>query len=100
VQLATIRSKHAALVPVFTERSRRVWAATQARAIRYSGIAVLERALVARATIQRGNRELEVDAPLRLHAPAKQRQAASAPPRSTRRCWPFRTPWLSRRPVV
>ena len=40
--MATLRSKHAALAPVFTERSRRVWAATEARAIGYGGIALVE----------------------------------------------------------
>jgi hypothetical protein len=60
-----LRSKHAALVPVFTERSRRVWAATEARAIGYGGIAEVERATgISRATIQRGLRELDADAPL------------------------------------
>jgi len=55
-----LRSKHAALVPVFTERSRRVWAATEARAIGHGGIALVERATgISRSTIQRGLRELE-----------------------------------------
>jgi hypothetical protein len=39
MQLATLRAKYGALVPVFTERSRRVWAATEAQAIGYGGIA-------------------------------------------------------------
>jgi hypothetical protein len=38
VRLATLRAKHAALVSVFTERSRRLWAATEVRAIGYGGI--------------------------------------------------------------
>ena len=57
--LATLRSKHAALAPVLTERSRRVWAATEARAIGHGGIALVERATgISRSTIQRGIREL------------------------------------------
>ncbi len=65
MQLGTLRSKHAALVPVFTERSRRLWAATEARAIGHGGIALVERATgISRATIQRGLRELDADAPL------------------------------------
>ena len=44
MQLATLRSKHRALAPVFTERSRRVWAATEAQAIGHGGIALVERA--------------------------------------------------------
>lgn len=62
---ATLRAKHAALASVFTERSRRLWAATEARAIGYGGIALVERATgISRATIERGLRELETDAPL------------------------------------
>jgi len=59
VQLATLRAKHQALAPVFTERSRRVWAATEAQAIGHGGIALVERATgISRSTIQRGLREL------------------------------------------
>jgi len=58
--LGTLRAKHAALAPVFTERSRRLWAASEARALGHGGIDVVERATgIARATIQRGLRELE-----------------------------------------
>jgi transposase len=60
VPLATLRAKHAALAPVFTERSRRIWAATEARALGHGGIGLVERATgISRATIQRGVRELE-----------------------------------------
>jgi hypothetical protein len=59
VQVATLRAKHAALAPVFTERSRRVWAATEARALGHGGVALVERATgISRSTIQRGLREL------------------------------------------
>jgi hypothetical protein len=45
---------------VFTERSRRLWAATEARALGHGGIAVVERATgISRSTIQRGLRELD-----------------------------------------
>ncbi len=45
---------------VFTERSRRLWAATEARALGHGGIALVERATgVSRSTISRGIRELE-----------------------------------------
>ena len=58
--MATLRAKHAALVPVFTERSRRLWAASEARALGHGGIGLVERATgIARSTIQRGLRELE-----------------------------------------
>jgi hypothetical protein len=60
VRLGTLRAKHAALAPVFTERSRRIWAATEANALGHGGIGVVERATgISRATIQRGLRELE-----------------------------------------
>ncbi|PYR36073.1 MAG: hypothetical protein DMF90_11440 [Acidobacteria bacterium] len=59
VDLATLRAKHTALSPVLTERSRRLWAATEARAIGYGGIAQVARATgIAASTIQRGLREL------------------------------------------
>ena len=44
VDQATLRAKHAALSPVLTERSRRLWAATEAQAIGYGGIAQVVRA--------------------------------------------------------
>ena len=56
---ATLRAKHAALSPVLTERSRRLWAATEAQAIGYGGIAQVVRATgIAASTIQRGLRDL------------------------------------------
>ncbi len=49
---------------MLTERSRRVWAATEAKALGHGGIAVVERATgISRSTIQRGLRELESGAP-------------------------------------
>jgi hypothetical protein len=60
VQWATLRSKHAALRAVFTERSRRLWAASEARALGHGGITLVERATgISRSTIHRGLRELE-----------------------------------------
>jgi Rhodopirellula transposase DDE domain len=59
VDQATLRAKHAALSPVLTERARRLWAATEARAIGYGGIAQVVRATgIAASTIQRGLRDL------------------------------------------
>lgn len=58
----TVRAKYAALAPVLNERSRRLWAATEAKALGHGGIAVVERATgIARSTIQRGLRDLESD---------------------------------------
>ena len=60
--MATLRSKHAALVAVFTERSRRLWAATEARALGYGGITQVTRATgISASTIRRGLRELDTD---------------------------------------
>jgi hypothetical protein len=61
----TLHAKFVALAPMLTERSRRVWAATEARALGHGGIAAVERATgIARATIHRGLRELDAAAPL------------------------------------
>jgi len=63
--LATLRAKHVALAPVFTERARRLWAASEARALGHGGIGLVERATgISRSTIQRGLRELEADTSL------------------------------------
>ena len=81
MRLATLRAKHAALAPVFTERSRRLWAASEARALGHGGIDVVERATgIARATIQRGLRELETGTsvpPGRTRRPGGGRKSAT-----------------------
>ncbi|MEK7995428.1 MAG: ISAzo13 family transposase [Planctomycetota bacterium] len=60
-----IRAKFRALVPSLTERMRRLWAGTEARAIGRGGIAIVARATsLARNTIVRGLKELEESAPL------------------------------------
>ncbi len=56
----TVRSKYAALFGSLTERSRRLWAATEAMALGHGGIALVERATgISRSTIVRGIREVE-----------------------------------------
>jgi len=60
MDLKTLGKKYAGLAPVLTERSRRLWAATEAIALGRGGIALVERATgVSRSTISRGIRELE-----------------------------------------
>jgi hypothetical protein len=60
-----IRAKFRALVPSLTERMRRLWAGTEARAIGRGGIAVVARATsLARNTIVRGLKELDEHVPL------------------------------------
>jgi len=44
MQLSTMRLKYSALAQVLNEQSRRVWAATEARAIVHGGGALVERA--------------------------------------------------------
>ena len=57
---STLRAKFIGLRPAFTERSRRLWAATEARALGHGGIGAVEQATgISRSTIQRGLRELE-----------------------------------------
>ena len=79
--VATLRAKHAALRSVFTERSRRLWAATEARALGYGGIAAVARATgLSPATISRGLAELDDDAPLpadRVRKPGGGRKRAT-----------------------
>lgn len=61
----TLRAKHAAMAAVFTERSRRVWVATEARALGRGGPGMVARATgIAESTIRRGLRELTQEQPL------------------------------------
>ncbi len=60
MDLKTLHRKYVGLEPALTERSRRLWAATEALALGRGGIALVERASgVSRSTISRGIRELE-----------------------------------------
>ena len=60
MDIETLQTKYAALKPALTERSRRLWGATEAKALGHGGIALVERATgISRSTIQRGMRELE-----------------------------------------
>ena len=98
MDLATLRAKHAALSPVLTERSRRVWAATEAQAIGYGGIAQVARATgIAASTIQRGLRELASGKTLPGTRTRRPAAAASGPPTSMPRCCGTWTRWWSRR---
>jgi hypothetical protein len=81
VPVETLRAKHAALRSVFSERSRRVWAATEARALGDGGLAVVARATgLSPATISRGLKELDSDAPVagnRVRRPGGGRKRAT-----------------------
>ena len=57
---AAIVEKYVAIAPVLDERARRLWAATEARAIGYGGDALVSAATgLARETIRNGRREIE-----------------------------------------
>jgi hypothetical protein len=65
MDIKIVRRKYRALGPALTERSRRLWAATEALALGRGGIALVERATgIARSTISRGIQELESGEPL------------------------------------
>jgi hypothetical protein len=58
VDLDTLRAKYRTLGPSLTERSRRLWAATEALALGWGGIELVSRATgIGRATIWRGLQE-------------------------------------------
>lgn len=80
MDIATLESKFAALAPALTERSRRLWAATEALALGHGGIALVERATgISRSTIVRGIREVKSGATLspdRVRKPGGGRKAA------------------------
>ena len=60
MDVATVRRKYAVLSGTLTERSRRLWAATEAMALGHGGIAVVERATgISRSTITRGIGEIQ-----------------------------------------
>ena len=80
MDIDTLEAKYTALAPALTERSRRLWAVTEARALGHGGIALVERATgISRSTIQRGIRELELQQtvpPGRIRKPGGGRKRA------------------------
>src|SRR5512146_2297528 len=61
VTVQTIKTKYTCLEPVLDERARRLWAATEARAIGWGGISqVAEATGLSRMTITAGLRELDL----------------------------------------
>ena len=68
----TIRSKYVALEAVLDERSRRLWAATEARALGHGGIArVVEATGLSRNTVRAGLSELDEGVAAPALAPAR-----------------------------
>ena len=77
----TVEAKYRSLAPVLTERSKRLWAATEARALGHGGIALVERATgISRSTIQRGMRELDSGQTLTLGSDRVRRPGAGRIP--------------------
>jgi len=76
-----IRRKYEALAPALNERSRRLWAATEAAAVGRGGIALVMRATgMAFNTIRRGMRELDEPEPMppdRVRRPGGGRKKAT-----------------------
>ena len=69
------------LIPILTERSRRVWAATEAMSLGHGGIVAVARATgISRSTISRGIQELrsgETLTPERIRRPGAGRKRAT-----------------------
>jgi Rhodopirellula transposase DDE domain len=82
VDLGLCRAKYKALAPTLTERARRIWAATEARAAGWGGITGVARATgISADTIQRGLHELKARRPLapgRIRRPGGGRKRALA----------------------
>lgn len=65
MDIDTLRQKFDALAPALSERSRRLWAATEALALGHGGIALVERATgISRSTVVRGIQEVQSGASL------------------------------------
>ena len=81
MDLNALRTKYEMLIPVLTERSRRVWAATEAMSFGHGGIAAVARATgISRSTISRGIQELragETLDPERIRRPGGGRKRAT-----------------------
>ena len=59
MDVETLRLKYDSLAPALSERSRRLWAASEALALGHGGIALVERATgISRSTVVRGIREV------------------------------------------
>lgn len=74
-----IRAKFSALAPALDERSRRLWAGTEARALGYGGVSTVARATgLSRNTVKAGLLEVQADAGIgdRLRRPGAGRPTA------------------------
>src|ERR1051326_3450321 len=109
--LATLERKYRALRPVLNERTRRLWAATEARALGRGGISLVHRATgIGERAIRNGVKELqsvtadnETDIPTPV-APVEgaigAHEGCSLPPERIRRPGAGRKSLLSRDPTL
>ena len=78
--MQSLQEKFTALRPTLTERSRRIWAATEAMVLGHGGIALVERATgISRSTIVRGIQEIRAGQDL---GPERTRRAGGGRKRS------------------
>jgi transposase len=81
MDVATVRDKYEALSGALTERTRRLWAATEAMSLGHGGIALVERATgISRSTISRGIHEVESGASDELPAEWTRREGGGRKP--------------------
>jgi len=67
-QLQCLKQKYSRMIAYLDERGRRIWAATEAKAIGYGGASLVQRAtVISRVTIAKGLAEIERKRPLRPH---------------------------------
>jgi hypothetical protein len=81
VMIETLKEKFEALPPLMSERLRRYWAATEAKALGYGGIAAVTHVTgLSRHTIARGLAELAVPQTLSRASPTRSRRPAGGRP--------------------
>jgi hypothetical protein len=81
VMIETLKEKFEALQPLMSERLRRYWAATEAKALGHGGIAAVTRATgLSRNTIARGLAELTAPQPLSISSPTRSRRPGGGRP--------------------
>jgi Rhodopirellula transposase DDE domain len=81
IMIETLKEKFEALQPLMSERLRRYWAATEAKALGYGGIAAVTHATgLSRNTITRGLAELAAPQSLSISSPTRSRRPGGGRP--------------------
>ena len=89
MDIKVLQAKYEALAPVLTERSRRLWAATEALVLGHGGIALVARATgIAHSTISRGIQELKSGETL---SPDRSRRPGGGRKRTIEKDWVSQT---------